>query len=106
MTKERRLAIAMWEQIKQELANDPEVNVVMLKDRFCVLHELHWSFDCWFCQYTPNCDVCPLNGCKEYHISYNKRNPLKRRLSACDNIINALKGKHNAQEQKNETNMQ
>lgn len=50
MTKERRLAIEMWEQIAEHL-EEPGFDVHAFKDRFCREHNLHWEFQCWFCQY-------------------------------------------------------
>ena len=93
MTKERRLAIEMWEHIKKELSNDPDVNIVKLKREFCAQHELNWENCCWFCTYIPNCASCPLNGCIDYARVLDERKSLKVRLDACDVIINALKGK-------------
>lgn len=54
MTKERRLAIEMWEQIVEALEHDSrnvyeEVN--QIKARFCCEHTLNWKCECWFCQY-------------------------------------------------------
>lgn len=54
MTKERRLAIEMWERIivgikmgtlRSGLAVD------RFKSTFCEEHNLNWQHDCWFCQY-------------------------------------------------------
>jgi len=47
MTKERRLAIQMWEEIAQR---DPD-SVNLYKKDFCCKHDLDWKNDCWFCQY-------------------------------------------------------
>lgn len=57
MTKERRLAIEMWEQIVEALEQGkhnpclaiPKVDVI--KAGFCEEHQLDWKLDCWFCQY-------------------------------------------------------
>lgn len=93
MTKERRLAIQMWEQIKAELARDPKVNIVGLKINFCSEHGLVWFCNCWLCQYIPHCEDCPLSGCLNYVRAVDERKPLEIRLNACSAIINALKGK-------------
>lgn len=47
MTKERRLAIQMWEEILQK---QPRY-IVVYKDGFCGEHALNWQHSCWFCQY-------------------------------------------------------
>lgn len=56
MTKERRLAIEMWEQIVEVLENGepgkcylPIINSI--KEDFCKAHNLEWKHYCWFCQY-------------------------------------------------------
>lgn len=47
MTKERKLAIQMWEEIAQQ---HPD-SVYEYKDSFCKEHDLDWQNDCWLCQY-------------------------------------------------------
>lgn len=57
MTKERRLAIEMWEQIVEALEQGrrdtkyarPIASVI--KEEFCEEHKLEWKCNCWFCQY-------------------------------------------------------
>jgi hypothetical protein len=56
MTKERRLAIKMWEQIVRALEHDPPYNLRVFdigsfKREFCYEHNLDWKNGCWFCQY-------------------------------------------------------
>lgn len=57
MTKERRLAIEMWEQIVKALENGEhdssfgDSEAVPIKSRFCHEHNLDWKCECWFCQY-------------------------------------------------------
>ena len=57
MTKERRLAIQMWEQIVQVLDDGKHGKycarpiVSNIKEMFCREHGLEWKHDCWFCQY-------------------------------------------------------
>lgn len=92
--KERKLAIKMWKHIKRVLANDPEVNIVRLKREFCTEHELSWDNCCWFCEYMPNCVVCPLHGCTDYGNVLDERKPLEIRLNACDVILDALRSSH------------
>ena len=57
MTRERRLAIEMWEQIVKALENGEHSSryarpiVSHIKDVFCEEHQLDWKCGCWFCQY-------------------------------------------------------
>lgn len=123
MTKERRIAIQMWEYIRNQIALD------LFSTRDCMmLHEIKrmylrkacpellekWLAGCWFCQYfqqefDSNADnspslsyKCPLNDnqddlCKGHCILYstvvNMNSTRASRLEACDKIIEALKGK-------------
>lgn len=111
MTKERRWAIQMWEQIKELLpewyiSNKFTVSekMLMFKYQFCCDKKVHWKNNCWLCQYARipycNCERCPLETCgymnngkaspwqvvMDYHYS------LELKLRACDTIITALKG--------------
>jgi hypothetical protein len=53
MTKERRLAIQMWEQIVEALEQGKRDTKYarVIKDGFCEEHNLNWKCNCWFCQY-------------------------------------------------------
>ena len=57
MTKERRLAIEMWEQIVAALERGDQYplygksEATKIKARFCREHNLWWKCNCWFCQY-------------------------------------------------------
>lgn len=99
MTKERKLAIQMWQEIKNKLASNPylsDMGIYQLKLKFCVRHKLHWSAQCWFCQYVPTCDKCPLRTCSHvslYRIICTSWISEEIRLRACDLIIAALKGR-------------
>ena len=69
MTKERRLAIEMWERIVEELENgklnvSPSIMVDDIKTRFCMSNNLHWKCNCWFCQYVRH-DYRPMKS-REY----------------------------------------
>lgn len=116
MTKERKLAIEMWESVKAYIVDadkkgtlyDVEIHdaVVMLKGDFCEKHGLQWAADCWFCQYVSDCEQCPLGmgahvdeDCADYYIVINDFTTTEQKIKACDNIINALKGKPSTQEQ-------
>lgn len=60
MTRERRLAVQMWREIAKKIRSVEYVGVKQEKVRFCVSHNLVWSYNCWFCQYMRNCDECRL----------------------------------------------
>lgn len=47
MTRERRLAIQMWEEISQQQSD----SIATYKADFCREHGLDWKNSCWFCQY-------------------------------------------------------
>lgn len=57
MTKERRLAIQMWEQIVEALEQGKHDTkyarpiAQVIKEAFCEEHNLEWKHGCWFCQY-------------------------------------------------------
>lgn len=120
MTKERRLAIQMWEEIKKAIidAKRPSdidcCTVTKLKHKFCVINELNWMHGCWFCKYVryhdkihgEGCQRCPLSdGHKGAIIGYDSgclRNAYyrvihtrtrKAKLKACDEIIRILNGR-------------
>ena len=120
MTKERRLAIQMWEEIREAIrtAKRPrDVNtefIRRIKRHFTTEYELYWKYGCWFCQYVrykdvhvhgEGCQRCPLSdgsaeailghrsGC--WHNAYNRvvyARLRKTKLKACDEIIATLKG--------------
>lgn len=86
MTKERRLAVEMWEQIAERIS-DTGFDIGRFKSDFCKEHNLRWQHSCWFCQYVRKdcqdylpssvtrglrgengCQECPIykyNGCTE-----------------------------------------
>lgn len=103
MTKERKLAIEMWWDIRDMIsASDrlPREVIKKYKSEFCEQHELDWHNDCWFCQYRPSCFKCPLKECLKTSASSNPLyvrvlNPCENkdaRIEACNNIIKALGG--------------
>ena len=50
MTKERKLAIEMWQEIVDKCkAGDKLFNLVIFKMLFCKKHNLDWVNDCYFC---------------------------------------------------------
>ena len=99
MTKERKLAIQMWINIRNMLsASDGQLseNISYFKEMFCVDHDLKWSNSCWFCQYISECgNKCPLKSCNfgsYYSIVVNKTLDKDVRVEACNHIIKALGG--------------
>jgi len=98
MTKERKLAIQMWINIRDILSasdgQSPE-RISCYKKMFCEDHGLHWECNCWFCQYIQCCDRCPLHGChhaSDYYIVMKVWLNTDARVEACNNIIKALGG--------------
>lgn len=110
MTKERRLAIKMWEGIRDGLADKPkDISnydfIVTYKKFFCELYKLNWNSYCWFCQYIRRkhncgcigCIGCPLQSCFSSNASYfialdiYEHHTVQERIDACNEIITALK---------------
>jgi len=118
MTKERRLAIMMWEEIRVQIRYTTRLKdtrrIADWKRQFCMEHELHWMYGCWLCQYVryhdelhgEGCQRCPLSdgheeaiigtesGC--YKNAYNRvihARTRKAKLKACDEIIRILNGR-------------
>ena len=97
MTEERKLAIQMWQEIKNKLVSNPylsDMGVCRLKLKLCARHKLHWRAQCWFCQYMPTCRLCPLHDCSVYKVACDSFFDEEARLRACDRIIAALKGEY------------
>lgn len=119
MTKERRLAIQMWYEIRARIrdvkrpSNMDGLAVAQIKHKFAVDHHLQWEYGCYFCEYVryhdeihgEGCQRCPLsdgsadaiNGyksgcCKNAYHRVVDGQMRKTKLEACDEIISALKG--------------
>lgn len=105
MTRERKLAIQMWEEVKRQLPGWCKEYPWAVADflhhskiDFCEQNGLLWQFDCWFCQYINNCDKCPLRSCDFnnhltiWHRIVSEDTSLKTKLQAVDEIIAVLKG--------------
>ena len=76
MTRERKLAIEMWENIA-DLIRAGEIiccdDVDAYKESWCNTHNLNWGGTCcYLCRYFP-CKKCPLH--KKYGACTNKNNP-------------------------------
>ena len=103
MTRERKLAIQMWEEIKEQIPEWPVDKIAVFlrgsKIKFQCENGVEWSIGCWFCQYTrEDCSRCPLKSCdyKDPTTAWarivDECSSLETRLEACDEIIAALKG--------------
>jgi len=86
MTKERKLAIKMWKQIRKGIKFKRYffgmISIEYLKSDFCIKHNLNWFHQCWFCQYIrrgesshkplgrEGCNLCPI-ATKEAKLNSN-----------------------------------
>lgn len=78
MTKERRIAIKIWEELKAFILSSPQNvtgNIFVAKKHLVTAgYDMHWDCSCWFCQYVrkgvrnadgftidEGCDKCPLH---------------------------------------------
>ena len=104
MTKERRLAIEIWEQIVRELENEnrkAELFVVVnnVKRVYCLSNNLNWKHNCWFCQYVRR-DYRPMksrediskwsNGCQKCPLYKEKADILDDGDCGCTTRENTL----------------
>lgn len=111
MTKERRIAIDMWEWIRAnwdmylrfkgevECATGEDA-LLLMKDTYLADKGVNWRSGCWFCEYIRTsqrhmrgCHLCPLQSCSSgpYHTLAN--NPTyEEYVDACGQIIEALGG--------------
>lgn len=62
MTKERRLAVQMWQEIAEAIEKNKErCSVQDYKRIFCQKHNLKWQNDCYLCHYfREQCKKCPI----------------------------------------------
>ena len=88
MTKERRLAIQMWQEIVNKCKAGEDFNVAQFKDDFCKEHHLNWTSNCYFCQYCRSCSECPLD--KNCFLYYEVRD--KHDITSAELILNAIRG--------------
>ena len=112
MTKERKLAIQMWEYIKDKIDDfDPSIYykdedlgfgkfqcyILSLKHEFLKSYDIKWENDCWFCSYCAcvswknNCPLSMNGECGIYSelICSETR---EERINYCNMIIEILKG--------------
>lgn len=123
MTKERRIAIAMWEHVRDNYDyamnwcdrynTDLEDAVIHIKKDFLFKWGMEdaWAFDCWLCHYVgwrgktgrrynyARCDRCPLQSCgnddSAYFVLTNAYDSEDDWIAACNQIIEALGGNTN-----------
>ena len=88
MTKQRRLAIQMWQEIVDKCRSGEDFNVVIFKMEFCKKHNLNWINDCYFCQYCRSCSSCPLGDCMLIYPKICNEHD----VSLATEILNTLKG--------------
>lgn len=88
MTKQRRLAIQMWEAIVAKCKSGEGFNVDLFKMEFCRKYNLDWVNACYFCQYFRTCSNCPLGNCT---LIYPKI-CIEHDVSSATEILNAIKG--------------
>lgn len=89
MTKQRRLAIQMWEEIVKKLKKgDKLFNLVIFKMLFCKKHNLDWVNDCYFCQYCRSCTRCPIYDCMPVYTKASH----DKDVESAEIILNALRG--------------
>ena len=92
MTKERRLAIQMWEEIVAKCKSGEHFNVTRFKEAFCKEHNLTWVNNCYFCQHFMCFFICPLNDCAPLYDNVRD----KHDTTSAELILNSIKGYANA----------
>ena len=108
--EEKKIAIKMWREIKLKMVKHPTWDVSAMKADFISktfimddddYQRFVWYNDCILCEYSRNCDFCPLRlvddnmACMDtfsaYSMANNKSMNMDARLEACDRIIEAIK---------------
>lgn len=89
MTKQRRLAIQMWEEIVDKCRSGEDFNLAEYKADFCKKHGLHWLANCYFCNYFYTCSKCPLDdNCGQVYCKV----AVKHDVKSAEIILGALRG--------------
>ena len=89
MTKKRRLAIQVWQEIVDRCKAGDNFSVVMFKMEFCKKHKLNWINACYFCQYCKSCNRCPLGDkCRQVYCKVS----VNHDVVSAEIILNALRG--------------
>lgn len=89
-TKQKELAIQMWQEIKDRIEEDPDVAIELLKLRFCAKHGIRWKCNCILCEKyhgRPCSSECPLmrKAMKE-HGDYMEKHDI---VCGCSNRISS-----------------
>ena len=88
MTKERKLAIQMWQEIVNKCKSGEQFDVDSFKKSFCEKHRLNWYNDCYFCQHFMCFFTCPLNDCSPLYDNVRD----KHDVISAEKILNTLRG--------------
>ena len=89
MTRERKLAIQMWQEIVDKCKAGDNFSVVMFKMEFCKKHKLNWLNGCYFCNYFDTCSKCPLDAkCEQVY----RKVFVNHDVASAEKILNALRG--------------
>lgn len=62
-TKQKDLAVQMWEEVKDRIEEDPELDIELIKLRFCKEHGIKRKCNCILCEAyhgDPCSSECPL----------------------------------------------
>lgn len=89
MTKQRRLAIQMWQEIVNKCRSGEDFNLVDYKTDFCKKHDLKWLANCYFCNYFDTCSKCPLDDkCGKVYCKV----AVNHDVTSAEIILSALRG--------------
>lgn len=87
-TKQKELAVQMWEEVKDRIEEDPDYDVDLLKLWFCKAHEIQWKYNCILCEEyygRPCSSECPLmRKAMEEHGDYMKKHDIN---CGCSNRV-------------------
>ena len=92
MTKQRRLAIQMWQEIVDKCRTSDDFNLADYKADFCKKHGLNWFANCYFCNYFNPCSKCPLD---DKCVQVYRKVTFKHDVKSAETILNVLKGVKN-----------
>ena len=92
MTKQRRFAIQMWQEIVDKCKAGDDFYLGDYKADFCKKHGLDWLNNCYFCNYFDLCLKCPLDAkCVQVY----REVAFKHDVKSAETILNVLKGVKN-----------
>ena len=120
MTKERRLAAAMWRYIASELCEMNEgrefdykykcvygeFDIHKSMSEWCRLNGVTWRNSCYFCHYCRQCEHCPLAAssgvcllsASPFSLVYDKYQTFVLRVQVADFIADVIEGKGNVRD--------